>query len=348
VDIRVEVTMSDTGCPALTMLSTFLLTCLAAFAAQQPSTPAPTDATEVQDLLQSKVLIQGETTYVVQDVLNELYPFDASLKQSLESNAEYLGFYVNSLRFYDQVRWFSNKLILDQEGYAQVSRAALEQEGIAWATARSNHAATANSSLAQAALEIQVQARLIAKQPDEFSNQEIRTHFNKSIPEFFGSLKVSWIRVPLFDLETNTAINQEQRMRIYEGLDKVGKSLSSGDLDWEQAVKDHSLDPVSKRNGGRIGYLKRNDNRFDESFMRQLFWDFGITTPDAALVRGPIIGSRWVYLVRIERVKSEGVVELSRVKDRVIRSLRLYRLHTLMAKLASKVERTILLPISTE
>lgn len=340
--------MSGADFPALTMLSTFLFTCLAAFAMQQPGTTAPADATEVQDLLQSKVLIQGDNTYLVQDVLHELYPFDASLKQSLESNAEYLGFYVNSLRFYDQVRWFSNKLILDQEGYAPASRAALEQEGLAWSAARSDHTATAASSLALAALEISVQARLIAKQPPEFSNKEIRSHFNSSIPEFFGSLKVSWIRIPLFDMETNSALGHEKRVQIYQDLVKVGQALSNDELDWDQAVKDHSLDPVSKRNGGRIGYLKRDDKRFDESFLRQLFWDFGITAPEGALVRGPIIGSRWVYLVRIEKVKSQGVVELSRVKDRVIRSLRLYRLHTLMTELASKVERTILLPITTE
>jgi hypothetical protein len=330
------------------MLSTFLLTCLSAFAAQQPTSPAPSDATEIQALLHSKVLIQAGKTYLVQDVLNELYPYDASLKQSLESNAEYLGFYINSLRFYNRVRWFSNKLILDQEGYPPASRAALEREALAWSAARSDHSATADSSLALAALEIRVQARLIAKQPDEFSNQEIRSHFNKSIPEFFGALKVSWIRVPLFDMETNTALSQQKRVQIYEDLVGVGKALSGGELEWEKAVEEHSADPVSKRNGGRIGYLKRDDNRFDETFMRQLFWDFGITAPEGVLVRGPIIGSRWVYLVRIERVKSQGVVELSRVRDRVIRSLRLYRLHTTMAKLASKVERTILLPINTE
>ena len=340
--------MADTDCPALTMLSTILLTCFAALPAQQAATDATTDSLEVADLLQRKVLIQGDKSYRVQDILNELYPYDASLQASLESNAEYLGFYINSLRFFDHVRWFSNLLILEEEGFPAVSREALEQEALAWSAERSENSPSANSTLALAALEIQAHARLIAKQPKEFSNKEIRAHFNASIPEFFGVLKTSWIRVPLFDLETNAAISQAQRAQIYEDLDKVGKALSSGELEWDQAVEAHSMDPTSKRNGGRVGYLKRQDIRYDEEFMRQLFSDFGIVAPETAVVRGPITGSRWVYLVRIEMVKTQGVVEMSLVRDRVIRSLRIYRLHAKMAELASTVTRSILLPITTQ
>jgi len=340
--------MADTDCPALTMLSTILLTCFAALPAQQPATSATTDALEVADLLQRKVLVQGEKSYVVQDILSELYPYDASLKAALESNVEYLGFYINSLRFYDQVRWFSNLLILNDQGFPAASREALEQEALAWSAARSDSDTTAKSTLALAALEIQTHARLIAEQPEEFSNKEIRAHFNASIPEFFGILKASWIRVPLFDMETNAAISEKERAQIYRDLDKVGKALSSDELKWDQAVEANSKDPTSKNNGGRVGYLKRNDIRYDEEFMRQLFSDFGIAAPNTAVVRGPITGSRWVYLVRIEMVKTQGVVELSLVRDRVIRSLRIYRLHAKMAELASQVTRSILLPITTE
>lgn len=339
--------MSGTGCPALTMLSAFLLTTFAALAAQQPSANPTAVTAEVQDLLQSEVLKQGQKTYVVKDILDELYPNDPSLKVSLESNVEYFSAYVNSLRFYDQVRWFSNKLILDKNKIPKASREQIEAEAKAWAADRNDRPGTVKSSLAVASIEIEVRARLIALQPAEFSNKEIRSHFNSSIPEFFGRLTASWIRVPLFDIETNHALSEKQRMTIYAELDEVGKQLSDGKLEWKDAVEKHSGDPVSKRNGGRIGYLKRMDNRYDEEFMRQLFKEFGITTPDTAIVRGPIMGSRWVYLVRIEKIKSEGVVELSRVRDRVIRSLRLDRMFTKMAELASKAERSILLPIST-
>lgn len=339
--------MSGTGCPALTMLSAFLLTTFAALAAQQPSANPTAATAEVQDLLQRKVLKQGQKTYVVQDILNELYPNDPSLKVSLEGNVEYFNAYVNSLRFYDQVRWYSNKLILDQNKIATASRAQIEAEALAWTGDRNDRPGNVSSSLAIAAIEIEVRARLIALQPEEFSNNEIRQHFNSSVPEFFGRLTSSWIRVPLFDIETNTALSEKRRMTIYGELDKVGKQLSDGTLNWADAVEKHSKDPASKRNGGRIGYLTRNDNRYDEEFMRQLFKGFGITAPGTAMVRGPIMGSRWVYLVRIEKIKSEGVVELSRVRDRVIRSLRLDHMFTKMAELASKAERSILLPIST-
>ncbi|MCP4092769.1 MAG: hypothetical protein GY747_04900 [Planctomycetes bacterium] len=329
------------------MLSAFLLTTFAALAAQQPSANTTAATAEVQDLLQREVLKQGQKTYVVQDILNELYPNDPSLKVSLESNVEYFGAYVNSLRFYDQVRWYSNKLILDKNKIGKATRAQIEAEAKAWAADRNDRPRTVKSSLAIAAIEIEVRARLVALQPEEFSNKEIRTHFNSSIPEFFGRLTASWIRVPLFDIETNTALSEKERIRIYQELDQVGKQLSGDTLKWEDAVEKHSGDPVSKRNGGRIGYLKRMDNRYDEEFMRQLFKGFGITTPGTAMVRGPIMGSRWVYLVRIEKIKSEGVVELSRVRDQVIRSLRLNRMFTKMGELASKAERSIFLPIST-
>jgi hypothetical protein len=338
--------MSGTGCPALTMLSAFLLTTFAALAAQQPSANPATATAEVQDLLQRKVLKQGQNDYVVQDILNELYPNDPSLKVSLEGNVEYFSAYVNSLRFYDQVRWYSNKLILDKNKVPKASREQIEAEAKAWASDRSDRTSSVNSSLAVAAIEIEVRARLIAMQPDEFSNKEVRQHFNSSVPEFFGRLTASWIRVPLFDIETNTALNEKQRMAIYKELDQVGTKLNDSSMEWKDAVEKHSKDPASKRNGGRIGYLKRDDNRYDEEFMRQLFKDFGITTPDTAMLRGPIMGSRWVYLVRIEKIKSEGVVELSRVRDRVIRSLRLDHMFTKMAELAPKAERSILLPIS--
>ena len=241
--------MSVADFPALTMLTTFLLSICAAFGAQQPAASTSSDNAELQELLTTEVLVQGDKTYLVQDVLKELYRHDSSLKVSLESNSEYLQFYINSLRFYDQVRWFSNKLILDAEAIPKVKQAAIEHEALAWSAARSDRAGTVASSLALAAFEIEVMARLIGQQPEEFSNQEIRTHFNSSIPEFFGLLKISWIRIPMFDMETNTALGQDQRKEVYQKLDKVGQQLNDAELTWDEAVEAHSEDPVSKDNG---------------------------------------------------------------------------------------------------
>ena len=338
--------MSD---PPITMLPTLLTLVLAFPTPQDPSAQAEAEVsaltTDVATLLKQPALRQGDRTYTVHEVLKELYPFDDSLQPALESNAEYLRFYLDSLRFYNQVRWFSNKLILDAAGIAPVEKEALLAEASAWSADRGGPTDFPESVLARVAFEIDVRARLMALQPKEYSNRELRTHFNDSVPEFFGRLKLAWIRVPLFDLETNRSFGEEERLARYALLDEVAAQLESKEITWEEAVKKYCEDPVTSKQNGRVGYLKRTDHRFDEEFLRQLFVDFGVTIPKGALLRGPITGTRWIYLTRVEKVQTEGVVDMQRVRDRVIRSLRIYRMYEKLYGISADTARRILLPM---
>ncbi|MHC4822953.1 MAG: hypothetical protein ACYTEP_02930 [Planctomycetota bacterium] len=331
------------------MLSTLLLTLVCTTCSWQEPTASADAAQEapvpsVQDLLDSAVLQQGDKTYLAKDVLALLYPLDASLQPALESNAEYLRYYLDSLRFYNQVRWFSNLLILDARNIPHVEQEAILAEASAWNADRGGSTDHPEAILARGGLEILARARLLAEQPAEFSMREIRSHFNSSIPEFFGRLKVSWIRLPLFDPETNRAVGEEERLARYALLDEVAKKLNLEEITWEEAVKKYCEDPVTSRQEGRVGYMKRTDQRFDEEFRRQLFVDFGVTVPKGALLRGPISGSRWIYLARVEKVFTEGVVDVQRVRDRVVRSLRVYTMFQRLHDLSQNTSRRILLP----
>ncbi|MDA0667069.1 MAG: hypothetical protein O3A95_02745 [Planctomycetota bacterium] len=331
------------------MLSILLLLVFSPSPAQEPgaeaTAPNAVVSTEVQNLLDAVALQQGEKTYTVAEVVAELYPLDGSLQEALESNAEYLHFYIDSLRFYNQVRWFSNLLLLDDAKIPNVDQEALLAEASAWDLDRGGDGRFPESLLARGGLEIVGRARLVALQPKEYSMREIRTHFNRSIPEFFGRLKVSWIRLPLFDMETNRAVGEEERIARYNLLDEVASKLTSEEITWASAVERYCEDPVSSKQGGRVGYIKRTDHRFDEDFLRQVFVDFGITVPNSAVLRGPITGSRWIYLARVEKVFTEGVVDVQRVRDRVIRSLRVYNMFQRLHSLATGTSRWILLPI---
>lgn len=331
------------------MLSILCLTFACPLGSWQEPAPAPAPAAEqpseeVQELLQMAVLQQGDRTYTAQEVLEHLYPLDQSLQPALESNAEYLRYYLDSLRFYDQVRWFSNLLILEAKDIPDVGQDDILREASAWNADRGGSGEHPEAILARGGLEVLVRARLIARQPSEYSMREIRTHFNRSVPEFFGRLKVSWIRLPLFDVETNRAVGEEERMARYTLLDEVATQLKAEEITWAEAVEKYCEDPVTRRQEGKVGYLKRTDERFDEDFRRQLFVDFGITVPKGSVLRGPITGTRWIYLARVEKVFTEGVVDVQRVRDRVVRSLRVYEMFQTLHKLSQGTSRRILLP----
>lgn len=300
-----------------------------------------------QDLLKAPVLQQEGQTYRVSDVLARLYPMDASLEPALMGSVEYLQLYLDSPRFYDQVRWYSNLLLLDAVAVPKVDQQALELEAVAWAAGRGIEA-NARTALALGGIEILVRARMIGEQPDVLASTEVRKHFNRSIPEFFGRVKLSWIRLPLFDGETGRAHGEEERHARYQTLDEVAKKIQGGEITWEEAVEKYSEDPISKRQKGRVGYVTRTDHRFDEEFLRQLFLDLGVTAPPSAVMRGPIMGSRWVYLARMEKITSQGVVEMTRVQDRVVRSLRTYMIYNELDRLAEGVSRSIQLPVQAK
>ncbi|MGB0685133.1 MAG: peptidylprolyl isomerase [Planctomycetota bacterium] len=316
--------------------------------AAQEAGPAEAAAPAVtrEALLAAPALQQAGRSYRVEEVLARLYPLDASLEPALRDNLEYLRLYLDSPRFYDQVRWFSNLLLLDAVEMPEVDRAALEAEAVAWAADRSIEA-DARTALALGGLEILARARLIGEQPDVLGSDEVRKHFNRSIPEFYGRVKLSWIRVPLFDGDTGRAFGEAERQARYGTLDEVAQRLQANELAWEKAVEEYSEDLISRRQGGRVGYVTRDDDRFDEEFLRQLFLDLGITAPQGAILRGPIMGSRWVYLARMEKIVSQGVVELNAVRPRVERSLRTYLIHQELGRLAAGVSRSVLLPVKT-
>lgn len=320
--------------------------CPSSAAQEAGPTEAAAPAVSREDLLGAPALQQAGRSYRVEEVLARLYPLDASLEPALRDNLEYLRLYLDSPRFYDQVRWFSNLLLLDAVEMPEVDRAALEAEAMAWAADRGIEA-DARTALALGGLEILARARLIGEQPDVLGSDEVRKHFNRSIPEFYGRVKLSWIRVPLFDGDTGRAFGEAEREARYGTLDEVAQRLQAGELTWEKAVEEYSEDLISRRQGGRVGYVTRDDDRFDEEFLRQLFLDLGITAPQGAILRGPIMGSRWVYLARMEKIASQGVVELNAVRPRVERSLRTYLIHQELGRLAAGVSRSVLLPVKT-
>jgi len=336
--------------PTKTFLTLLLLGLAAPLPAQEKSAPTPSQpapAANRQDLLKAPVLQQEGQTYRVKDVLARLYPLDASLEPALKDNLEYFQLYLDSPRFYDQVRWFSNMLLLDAVDIPEVAQEDIRAEAEAWARDRDIEA-DARTALALGGLEILARARLIGEQPDVLGAAEVRKHFNRSIPEFFGRVKLSWIRLPLFDGETGRAYGETERHARYATLDEAAQAIQTGKISWEEAVTQYSEDPISKRQGGRVGYVTRTDKRFDEEFLRQLFLDLGVTAPPGAVMRGPIIGSRWVYLARMEKITSVGVVEMNRVKPRVERSLRTYWIYQELARLAEGVSRSVLLPVKAK
>jgi hypothetical protein len=292
------------------------------------------------------VLQQNGDNYSARDVLQNLFKNDASLKEILRRDYDYLKLYINSQKFYNHVRWFSNNLVLDAKKIPEVSQQALINEALAWAAERGSQTINPQAALSQGGLEIVVRARLIALQKGSYSTTELRTHFHRSIPEFAGIIKLSWIRLPLFNSETGSALGEDERMARYMVLDEVAQNINAKKLEWEDAVKSYCKDPVTSKRQGKVGYIKRNDVKFEDTFRRQLFSDLGSKLIDSIMLRGPIIGDSWIYLARLESVITKGVIELQLFKDEVQRSLVNRNLHADLSEITSEVTRSILIPIT--
>jgi len=320
----------------------FGLLCCASLSGQQKSDTHQ----QIEKVMGTTVLQQNGENYSAGDVLQNLFENDDSLKEILQRDYDYLKLYINSQKFYNHVRWFSNKLVLDANEISQVSQQSLISEALSWAAERGSQTINPQAALAQGGLEIVVRARLIALQKSSYSTAELRTHFHRSIPEFAGIIKLSWIRLPLFNSETGAALGEDERMARYMILDKVAESINSEKLNWKDAVKSYCKDPVTSKRQGKIGYIKRNDVKFEETFRRQLFNDLGAKLIDSIMLRGPIIGESWIYLARLESVITKGVVELQLFKDEVRRSLVNHNLYAKLSELTSEVTRSILIPIT--
>ena len=318
-----------------------LLCCTTLFAQQGSDSQQ-----QIEKLLATTVLQQGEVSYSANDILQPLFESDQGLKEICMRDYEYLSLFVNSHKFFNHVRWFSNNLILDANDIAQATEQQLLNEATAWATERGQQTVNPQACLAQGGLEVAARARLIALRKTAFSTQELRTHFNRSIPEFAGTIKLSWLRLPLFNSETGAALGQGERVARYELLDDVAQQINNAPLSWEDAVKKYCKDPITSTHQGKVGYIKRNNTKFAEPFRRQLFSDLGFKRIDDTILRGPIIGDNWVYLARIESVIMRGVIELQLFKDDVHRSLINHTLFEKLAELTTDVNRSILLPLA--
>ena len=121
--------------------------------------------------------------------------------------------------------------------------------------------------------------------------------------------------------------------------------IAAEEISWDEAVLRYCEDPVTSKRKGYLGILKRTQvERYEEPFLRAAFQDLGVRKIESPVLRGPIEGDIWLYLLRIEFVSTRGVVELQAVKPRVDRSLREDLLRTELEKLTSGVKRTIRLP----
>ncbi|MFT7517237.1 MAG: hypothetical protein ACI84O_001027 [Myxococcota bacterium] len=318
-----------------------LLSCALLSAQQSTDTQS-----KIDKVMGTAVLQQNDVSYSAEDILHKLFENDSSLQEILQRDYDYLKLYINSQKFYNHVRWFSNDLILDSNDIPMVSQQALINEALAWAAERGMQTANPQAALSQGGLEIVVRARLLALQKEANSTQELRAHLHRSVPEFAGTLKVSWIRLPLFNSKTGHALGQDERMARYLTLDDVAEQINSEALSWGEAVKAFCKDPVTSKQGGKVGYIKRNNVKFEESFRRQLFADLGFKRIDGTILRGPIIGDSWIYLARIESVIMKGVVELQLFKTEVQRSLANHNLFAKLSELTSKTNRSILIPLA--
>ncbi|MDP6963644.1 MAG: hypothetical protein QGF46_05705, partial [Planctomycetota bacterium] len=207
---------------------------------------------------------------------------------------------------------------------------------------------TANpkACVSQGGIEVATRARLLALREVPHSVQDLRTHFNRSIPEFAGTIKLSWIRLPLFNSENGAALGEGERIAMYDLLDKLATQLNENKLSWEDAVKSYCKDPVTSTRDGKVGYVKRDSVQLEESFRRQLFSALGFKRIDDTILRGPIIGNDWIYLARLESVIVRGVIELQLFKNQVQRSLAIHEMYNKLNEFSTDVNRAILLPLA--
>ena len=302
-----------------------LVLALAPVTLQEPAGPgesAPALQEEVLELLRVPVLRQQGRTWTAREVIDRLAKSDPSLWEAFRGNPDYVRLYLASPGFYDQVRWYSTLLLLDAADVPSVEPAAVEAEAAAWAEDRGRDPREAAGVVALRPFEIEARARLIALQPEEFEENVLRRHFHSSVPEFYGRIKVSWIALPLFDLTDGRALGETERHARYALLDDIATRLRDEKLEWNDAVATYDEDPRNDDKDGSVGWIRRDEvQRFDPELLRQVFAGLGFTLPEGAILRGPVFGSRWVYLVRIENVITRGVVEMQRVRGRVVSTL---------------------------
>ena len=297
-----------------------------------------------KDPLDSPVLRIADREVTAREVVEAICRWNPSIRKPLEGDPDYRTLYLNSVIFRDQVRAFRDQLLLDSAGFPAIETEALHKEALAWATDR-NTPQPVKVLLASRGLEIEVRTRLLSSQPKDFSTLRLREHLMASVPEFFGLMSCSWIRVPLFNPTTGSALPEEEVKARWTALTGVGAKVKAGDLEWNDAVMRWSEDTPSKEKQGKIGILQRNmTDKFEEPFLRQLFAGHGFKHVEGHQIRGPILGDWWVYLARIETIHIKGPVGLEQVRTKVKRSLREHLLQERLQELRTKAEYALLVP----
>lgn len=297
-----------------------------------------------RSLLEEVVLVQDGEDYTADEVLQRAARDNPGLLEQLRRDPEALKLHLRSHRFYETVEAFGDLLLLDGANVPEVGREALLAEAKAWAVDHRSQLFP-ETVLTVHGPQIEVRARLLALQPESHSQAELRRHFLRSVPEFFGEMQVAWIRLPLASPDTGAVLPSNERRARARTLAEVKASIEAGELSWKEAVQRYCEDPVTSKHDGMVGVVRRRDlARFEEPLLRQAFLDLGVKTIEESFLRGPILGDKWVYLLRIDWVRSTGVVDMTRVLPEVRRSLRERELRKKLEELSQEVDRTIRLP----
>ena len=228
---------------------------------------------------------------------------------------------------------------------ADVAFCDLNQEAIAWDSTRSG-STTEKTILARHGIAVEVQARLLALQTNEITTAELNQRLRNSVPEFFGEMQASAIRIPLFDLKAGSAFSHKQRKDIYNILDKAAEAISNQELTWKEAYRKYAKDPKAAKHYGRLNILKPiMPGKQEPEFLQQVFQGFGIHRPSFPVLKGPLLTLRWAYLIRLEALNIRGVPQLNPVRDRVLRVIRKEAGQKILQGLQKRVQQTVHAPI---
>ncbi|KAA3612840.1 MAG: hypothetical protein DWQ01_03830 [Planctomycetota bacterium] len=265
--------------------------------------------------------------------------------RNLVQDSQQRSLYLRSPMFLDQVHQYSRWLLVQAAGLPEITREQLESEARLWAKDRQKDL-PAQAVLLNHRLEISWRSSILATLQNEFSEPVLRQHMLSSVPEFFYDIQISWLRLPLIDARKGAALPVAERQKRYQELAEVAARLQSGKLSWEQAVDKYALHEGEKKRKGLVGLVRRSmTDKFEEPLLRHTFDGLGYKNPDSHILRGPIMGQRWVYLVRVESLVQRMVPVLQRVRDQVDRSLREKMLQAKLRELETEVERQVLAPI---
>jgi hypothetical protein len=325
------------------MPAPLLLSILAAWPLPAAQKPIPE---EPLNLLDQCVLSLGEREVTAREVL-QANPWDPSnLIEMLERDETQARLLFNSPAFLDRCHSFADSAALDFAKVPTTSEEAILAEASIWAQERSI-SLKPKAILLNHGLEIQNRARLLGQLPSEFGTGQLRKHMLQSVPELFGELSFSWIRLPLIDLNSGSVLSSKDRKKQYDRLDSIASKIASQEITWEEAVKENAVLDSDKKKHGYKGLVRRhNSDQYEIPVLKAIFDDLGFTRPQGNTLRGPVTGQAWLYLLRLETIRIRGVVDLQSVRDKVDRSLRESLIQTSLSRTRSDLPAQFRLPLS--